>query len=75
LDRAGLVMSDNVRANPAWVGQLVAANVATHAIKRDAESKDLVGALLFLSSADSDFMSAQTTVVDGGLSYCFQTTR
>jgi NAD(P)-dependent dehydrogenase (short-subunit alcohol dehydrogenase family) len=62
----GLVMSDNVRANPAWAAQLVAANVATRAIKRDAEPEDLIGALLFLSSADSDFMTGQTIVVDGG---------
>jgi NAD(P)-dependent dehydrogenase (short-subunit alcohol dehydrogenase family) len=62
----GLVMSDNVRANPAWAAQLVVANVATRAIKRDAEPEDLIGALLFLSSADSDFMTGQTIVVDGG---------
>jgi NAD(P)-dependent dehydrogenase (short-subunit alcohol dehydrogenase family) len=49
-----------------WAAQLVAANVATRAIKRDAEPEDLIGALLFLSSADSDFMTGQTIVVDGG---------
>jgi hypothetical protein len=42
------------------------ANVATRAIKRDAAPEDLIGALLFLSSADSDFMTGQTIVVDGG---------
>jgi NAD(P)-dependent dehydrogenase (short-subunit alcohol dehydrogenase family) len=54
----------------------VAANVATRAIKRDAEPNDLAGALLFLSSADSDFMTGQTIAVDGGpLMHYFQTTR
>jgi NAD(P)-dependent dehydrogenase (short-subunit alcohol dehydrogenase family) len=29
--------------------------------------EDLIGALLFLSSADSDFITGQTLVVDGGV--------
>jgi hypothetical protein len=38
--------------------------------------EDLIGALLFLSSADSDFMTGQTIVIDGGsVMHCFQTAR
>lgn len=62
----GLIMSENVRANPDWAEQIVAANIATRAIKREATPADLVGALLFLASPDSDFMTGQTIVVDGG---------
>lgn len=62
----GLTMSDNVRANPAWADQIVAGNVASRAIKREAEPEDLIGTLVFLSSPDSDFMTGQTVVVDGG---------
>jgi NAD(P)-dependent dehydrogenase (short-subunit alcohol dehydrogenase family) len=62
----GLVMSPNVRNNPAWVGPIVANNVASRAIKRDAQPEDIVGTVLFLASADSDFMTGQTVVVDGG---------
>ena len=36
------------------------------AIARDQFPDDLVGAVLFLSSEDSSFMTGQTLVVDGG---------
>jgi 3-oxoacyl-[acyl-carrier protein] reductase len=36
------------------------------AIKRDQYPEDLVGAVVFLSSADSDFITGQTINVDGG---------
>jgi len=62
----GLTMSDNVRANPDWVDAVVTANIATRAIKRESEAADLLGALVFLSSSESDFMTGQTLVVDGG---------
>ena len=42
------------------------ASAQARAIKRAEEPDDLVGACLFLSSPDSDFMSGQTIVVDGG---------
>jgi NAD(P)-dependent dehydrogenase (short-subunit alcohol dehydrogenase family) len=62
----GLIMSDNVRENPAWSNDAVAANVSTRAIKREAEPSDLIGTLVFLCASDSDFMTGQTIVVDGG---------
>jgi NAD(P)-dependent dehydrogenase (short-subunit alcohol dehydrogenase family) len=62
----GLVMTENVRANPAWADDLVANNVATRAIKREALPGDLLGVIVFLSSVESDFMTGQTIVVDGG---------
>ena len=42
------------------------ASAQARAIKRAEEPDDLVGTCLFLSSPDSDFMSGQTVVVDGG---------
>lgn len=62
----GLVMSANVRANPSWVGPVVANNIASRALKREAVPDDIVGAMLFLAGPDSDFMTGQTVVVDGG---------
>jgi NAD(P)-dependent dehydrogenase (short-subunit alcohol dehydrogenase family) len=61
----GLVMSANIQAHPDWA-QVAASIVSTRAIKRDSEPADLIGALLFFSSSDSDFITGQTLVVDGG---------
>jgi NAD(P)-dependent dehydrogenase (short-subunit alcohol dehydrogenase family) len=38
----------------------------SRAFKRDAYPEDLVGTLLFLASSDSDFVTGQSIVVDGG---------
>jgi NAD(P)-dependent dehydrogenase (short-subunit alcohol dehydrogenase family) len=62
----GLVMSDNVRTNPAWAEPIVKANIASRCIKREETTDDLLGTLVFLMSAESDFMTGQTIVVDGG---------
>jgi len=40
--------------------------VAARALKRDEQPQDLLGALVFLASADSDFITGQTIAVDGG---------
>jgi 3-oxoacyl-[acyl-carrier protein] reductase len=45
----------------------LASSVSTQAIRRVATTGDIVGAVLFLCSAESDFMTGQTVVVDGGL--------
>lgn len=62
----GLTMSEAVRNNPAWAKSLVQANVASRCIKREMVPEDLLGTLVFLCAADSDFMTGQTVVVDGG---------
>ncbi|HXP93806.1 MAG TPA: SDR family oxidoreductase [Candidatus Binatia bacterium] len=43
-----------------------AAVVALRAIKREEVPADLVGTLVFLASPDSDFITGQTIVIDGG---------
>lgn len=62
----GLVMSENVLANPAWQGAVAQNNVASRAIKREATPKDMCGTLVYLCSAESDFMTGQVLVIDGG---------
>ena len=62
----GLTMSEGVVANKDWAGAVVSNNVASRCIKREATPEDLTGALIFLVSPESDFMSGQTMVVDGG---------
>lgn len=41
--------------------------VSTQAIKRSQEADDIVGAVSFLASEDSSFITGQTIVVDGGV--------
>jgi len=62
----GLVMSENVIANPAWRGAVIANNVASRAIKKELAPADLTGSLVYLCSAESDFVTGQVVIVDGG---------
>jgi NAD(P)-dependent dehydrogenase (short-subunit alcohol dehydrogenase family) len=62
----GLVMSENVLASPDYPPAAVAGNTATRAIKKDLYPADLVGSMLYLCSADSDAVTGQVVVVDGG---------
>ena len=61
----GLTMSDAVKNDDKWNAP-VAANVASRCLKREQTPGDLIGALIFLAAADSDFITGQTLVVDGG---------
>ena len=61
----GLTMSEEVARKEQWAA-IKDANAATRAIRRDAMPEDLIGAMLFLCSSDSDFVTGQTLVCDGG---------
>ena len=61
----GLTMSEAVEASDQFTGNKEG-NLAGRAIKRDELPEDLIGAMLFLCSSDSDFVTGQTLVVDGG---------
>jgi NAD(P)-dependent dehydrogenase (short-subunit alcohol dehydrogenase family) len=61
----GLTLSEVVKGRNDYHAMRTA-NVATRSLKREEEPEDLVGAVLFLASHDSDFMTGQTMVVDGG---------
>ncbi len=62
----GLTMSENVLDRADFNEAERQFQIASRAIKREQQPDDLIGALLFLSTADSDFMSGQCLVVDGG---------
>ena len=62
----GLIMSDSVVESGTHSGSLVNAVVQSRALKRDAFPDDLLGALVFLASPDSDFVTGQVIAVDGG---------
>jgi NAD(P)-dependent dehydrogenase (short-subunit alcohol dehydrogenase family) len=63
----GFTMSDTVVAeNPGHVQTARERAVASRSLKRDETPQDLLGALVFLASAESDFVTGQTLAVDGG---------
>jgi len=63
----GLTMSEQVEARREDLQANVDMSLNARAFKRDELPDDLVGTAVFLASADSDFMTGQTIVVDGGL--------
>jgi NAD(P)-dependent dehydrogenase (short-subunit alcohol dehydrogenase family) len=63
----GLTMSEQVEARREELQANVDMSLTARAFKRDELPDDLVGTAVFLASADSDFMTGQTIVVDGGL--------
>ena len=62
----GLTMSENVQNNSSWAKTLVSQVNSTRVLQRDQLPEDLLGTLIYLCSSDSDFVTGQTIVVDGG---------
>lgn len=62
----GLTLSDSILSNPDHVEAARARVIASRAIQRDGHPDDLLGALVFLCSNESDFVTGQTIAVDGG---------
>jgi NAD(P)-dependent dehydrogenase (short-subunit alcohol dehydrogenase family) len=63
----GFTLSDTVlRENPGHVKTARDRAIQARALRRDEHPQDLLGALIFLSSAESDFVTGQTIAVDGG---------
>ena len=61
----GLAVSEEAAGKQQWA-EINDANAATRAIRRDAMPEDLIGAMVFLCSWESDFVTGQTLVCDGG---------
>ncbi len=61
----GLTMSEKVVNDEQWMA-VKGGNTASRALKREEVPEDLLGAVVFFSSTDSDFITGQTLVVDGG---------
>jgi len=62
----GATASENVLKRDTELGSSMEGTMKTRALKRIETPEDLVGACLFLASADSDFITGQSLVVDGG---------
>ena len=61
----GLTMSEKVIDDDQWIA-VKDGTTASRAIKREQVPEDLIGTLVFFASSDSDFITGQTLVVDGG---------
>ena len=62
----GLTISDAVRGNPMYPEGYLKVVASGRCFKRDELPEDLTGSIVFLASDDSDFITGQTVVVDGG---------
>jgi len=62
----GLILSDSITANEDHVAAAEGPVIASRALKRHGYPEDLLGALLFLASDASNFITGQTIAVDGG---------
>jgi NAD(P)-dependent dehydrogenase (short-subunit alcohol dehydrogenase family) len=60
----GLTLSPAVQAT--YSRAEIDANKASRALKREEEPEDIIGALIFFASGESDFITGQTLLVDGG---------
>ena len=65
----GLTMSDSVRARANWQGSSADQFTQMRAIKREQLPEDLIGTVVFLASHDSDFVTGQSIIVDGGCDF------
>lgn len=59
----------DVTSNDPLPGERHEDNVKLRCIKRNQYPNDLVGTLVYLSSADSDFVTGQNIIVDGGIAF------
>jgi len=62
----GFTMSAGVQQHPEVVEKLRDVSIAARTLQRDQTPEDVVGAVVFLCGPDSDFVTGQTMVIDGG---------
>ncbi len=63
----GFTMSDQIEAQRDKLEFYVNLSLTGRAVKREQVPADLIGALIFLASPESDFVTGQAIVVDGGM--------
>jgi NAD(P)-dependent dehydrogenase (short-subunit alcohol dehydrogenase family) len=65
----GFTMSAGVEAHPEVIEKLRDVSVSARTIQRDQLPQDVVGAVVFLCSSGSDFITGQSIVIDGGQTF------
>lgn len=65
----GFTATEAMKKNAAFYGAAKDVAITTRALKREATAEDIVGAAVFLASADSAFITGQILTVDGGSVY------
>ena len=63
----GFTMSDRIEAQREKLEFYVNLSLTGRSIRREQAPNDLIGALIYLVSPDSDFVTGQAIVVDGGM--------
>ena len=62
----GFTMSEGVQEHPEVIEKLRDVSIASRTLQRDQQPGDVVGAVVYLSGPNSDFVTGQTIVIDGG---------
>jgi NAD(P)-dependent dehydrogenase (short-subunit alcohol dehydrogenase family) len=65
----GFTISTGVQEHPEVIEALRDVSVAARTLQRDQVPDDVVGAVVFLCSSQSDFVTGQTIVIDGGQTF------
>jgi len=65
----GLTTTEVVKGSPMYPEEHLKMSTARRSFKRYEVPEDLTGAVLFLASDDSDFITGQTLLVDGGAAF------
>jgi NAD(P)-dependent dehydrogenase (short-subunit alcohol dehydrogenase family) len=65
----GFTMSAGVEAHPEVIDKLRDVSIAARTLQRDQVPADVVGAVVFLCSPGSDFITGQSIVIDGGQTF------
>lgn len=66
---SGLTISEGVQKNPCYSEKSCKMAASGRCFKRNQNSDDLVGTVLFLASDESDFITGQTIIADGGSAF------
>ena len=65
----GFTLSKGVEEHPEVIEALRDMSVSARTLQRDQLPEDVAGAVVFLASGDSDFITGQTIVIDGGQTF------